>query len=99
MWFTKHTARVVSRLLVGGFLASPNIHAVTLAWDPSASAGVNGYRLYWGAASRSYTNFVDVGNVTSGSVSNLSTGGPYFFSITAYNTLNVESDFGDEITY
>jgi hypothetical protein len=99
MWYTKHITRIVACLSTAGLFATSNTSAVTLGWDPSSSAGVAGYRIYWGGASGSYTNYLDVGNATSASISNLSGGNPYFFSVTAYNTLSVESGFGNEISY
>ena len=38
---------------------------MTLAWDPSSGTASPGYRLYEGAASRTYTNVIDVGIVTN----------------------------------
>jgi hypothetical protein len=71
---------------------------VTLAWDPSG-ADVAGYRVYYGSASRAYFTSIDVGDNTSCSVSNLVVGSTYFFAVTAYNALGVESDYSGEILY
>src|ERR1051325_6262769 len=99
MWYTKHITRIVACLLTAELFATSNTRAVTLGWDPSSSASVAGYRIYWGGASRAYTNYVDVGNATNASISNLSGGNPYFFAVTAYNALSVESGFGNEISF
>src|SRR5690349_16233114 len=98
MWYTKHITRFVACVFTAGLFATSNTEAVTLGWDPSSSSGVSGYRIYWGGASGSYTNYLDVGNATSASISNLSAGNAYFFAVTAYNTLAVESGFGNEIS-
>ena len=39
--------------------------SVTLAWDPSPGGAIAGYRLYKGAASRTYTNVIAAGNATT----------------------------------
>ena len=75
---------------------------VTLAWDPSGPE-VAGYRVHYGLNSRAgssvYASVIDVGPQTSFSVPNLAVGTTYFFAVTAYNSLGVESDFSDEIAY
>src|SRR5260221_13541049 len=47
--------------------------SVTLAWDPSPDSDIGGYILHYGTNSRSYFNAVDVGNVTTNTVSGLTT--------------------------
>src|SRR5947207_4792870 len=93
-----NSARWAAALLACGFgsAGTRTLPALTLGWD--AGAGVAGYRVYYGGASRSYTNYVDVGSATTASLSNLSAGADYFFSVTAYNTLLVESGYSAEIS-
>jgi hypothetical protein len=91
-------------LAVALLIAAPTASAqgetsVTLAWDPSPDSAVAGYRLYDGVASAAYTNVMDLGNATSGMVSNLVNGVTYYFAVTAYDTNGQESDFSDEISY
>ena len=81
-----------------GALPLPN-HNVTLAWNPSPSAIVAGYRLYQGAASQDYTSTIEVGDLTSVTVSNLTSGATYFFAVTAYDIIGLESVFSSEIAY
>lgn len=71
---------------------------VTLAWDVSPSPNVTGYKLYWGGISRSYTNNINVGNVSIYTVTNLTVSNTYYFAVTAYDT-SLESAFSDEISY
>lgn len=81
---------------------SPSVRgqvSVTLAWDPSPGSGIAGYRLYQGAASRVYTRVINLGALTSQTVSGLISGVTYFFAVTAYNTNGLEGDFSDEISY
>jgi hypothetical protein len=74
----------------------PGTYNVGLAWDRSPDNSVAGYRLYYGGASRNYTNSVVVGNVTTNTVSGLASGIPYFFAVTAYDASGSESDFSNE---
>jgi hypothetical protein len=71
---------------------------VTLAWD-GADVTVAGYRLYYGVGSRTYPFVIDVGPATSCSVPDLIPGASYFFAVTAYSDLGIESNFSSEIAY
>jgi sulfur relay (sulfurtransferase) complex TusBCD TusD component (DsrE family) len=91
-------------LMIGTFaaLAPSSLFAassVTLTWDPSTSTNIAGYKVYYGPASRTYTNTLDVGNATSTIVSNLVTGAIYYFTATVYDTNDLESDFSNEVGY
>jgi hypothetical protein len=72
---------------------------VTLGWDASTNADVMGYTLYWGVATRSYTNTLKLANVTTGTISNLALATTYFFAATASDNLGLETDLSNEITY
>lgn len=74
---------------------------LTLAWsrNSSRSPEVAGYRVYYGTASKKYTNNIAVGNETSYVISGLVSGVNYFFAITAYNTNGFESGFSKEFHY
>ena len=81
-------------------LAMPAYAAtVHLAWNASTSSTVTGYRLYYGSASRTYTTNVNVGNVTSYSLSdtNLTAGQTYYFAATAYDGGGQESGYSNEV--
>ena len=45
--------------------------SATLAWDAVPRTDIAGYNLYYGNASRSFTNKVNVGKVTTSTVGNL----------------------------
>ena len=47
---------------------------ISLAWDPSVSEGVVGYRVHVGSSSGSYSRVDDVGNITEYKVTDLRTG-------------------------
>jgi len=70
---------------------------VSLAWN--ASSGVTGYKVYYGGASRAYTNSVNAGSSTTAVVSGLIAGRTYYFGATAVGTNGIESDFSNEISY
>ena len=50
-----------------------------LAWDATGDPLVAGYRIYYGGISRTYTNSIDLGNVTEAVVTGLSPGVTYYF--------------------
>jgi hypothetical protein len=72
---------------------------LTLAWDKCTNADVVAYSLYWGVASRSYTNTLKLGDVSTGTISNLALGTTYFFAATATDRWGFESEFSNEVTY
>jgi len=72
---------------------------VTLAWDANTEPNIAGYKIYYGTGSRSYNWFVDVGNVTSYTVTGLADGSTYYFAATAYDTSNIESTYSAEVIY
>jgi hypothetical protein len=87
-------------LLAIGLVALPqNGLSVSLAWDADSGTDIAGYRLYYGCASGIYTNNVDVGNVTTATVSGLANGLTYYFAATAYDTLGLESIYSPEVSY
>jgi fibronectin type 3 domain-containing protein len=77
----------------------PGPTSVTLSWNASPSPDIAGYRVHYGPASRSYTNIVEAGNVMSTTVSGLVSGATYYFAVTAYNALGLESVFSNETTF
>ncbi len=82
-------------------LTATGAHAanVTLAWDSNAEPDLAGYVVYYGTASRSYPNSVDVGKVNSYELTDLESGRTYFFAVTAYDSQRNESAYSNEITH
>ena len=72
---------------------------VTLSWDKPPGRPVKGYRLHYGTASKSYSETIDVGNVTTYTISNLIVRKRYYFVVTAYNAAGKESPPSNECPF
>jgi hypothetical protein len=88
-----------SILLLFATLAVAHARNVTLAWDPNTEPDLAGYRVYYGTESGVYSNTLDVGNATQVTISNLTTGIAYYFVVTAYNTLGIESLPSEQVSF
>lgn len=73
--------------------------SINLAWNASPDTNAVGYYVYYGGASRHYTNKFSVGNATTATVSGLVENATYYFSATAYDSSGDESDFSNEAQY
>ncbi len=78
--------------------------SATLAWnapttntDGTPLTDLAGYKIYYGTSSGNYTSSVNIGNVTSYTITNLSSG-TYFFAMTTYDTSGIESSFSNELS-
>lgn len=75
-----------------------------LTWDANTEADLAGYKIYYGMSPRTgdcpatggYANVLDAGKVTTYTISNLTEGKTYYFSVTAYDTSKNESCFSTE---
>jgi hypothetical protein len=85
--------------LLGLAQSASAVGSVTLTWSPVSDPSVVGYRIYYGVASHTYTNMVDVGNATTVTISNLADGVTFYFAATCYNVLGMESGYSAETTY
>jgi chitodextrinase len=77
----------------------PPVYSVPLAWDApttnvdgSPLTNLAGYWLYYGTSSGVFTTNINIGNVTTYTISNLPYG-TYYFAIKAYNSTNNFSDY------
>lgn len=70
----------------------------TLAWDQVVDPNVQGYNVYYGTQSRSYSDSVNAGGSTMQTVANLDRGTTYYFAVTAYNTSGIESGYSEEVS-
>lgn len=87
------------KFLLPYFLSICASLGVVLAWDANPEPDIEGYILYWGEASRQYTNARNVGNVTDCIVDGLVIGSRYYFVLTAFNTSGLEGDPSSELDY
>ncbi len=71
---------------------------MVLAWDPNTEEDLAGYKIHIGASSHTYSQIIDVGHVTTYTVSNLSDGQTYYAAITAYDIYGNESGFSNEVS-
>jgi type IV pilus assembly protein PilY1 len=71
---------------------------INLAWDANTESDLAGYKVYYGTSSKSYTNSIDVGNVTTYTLTGLTQGQTYYIAITAYNTSSSESGYSGEVS-
>lgn len=72
---------------------------LTLSWDQNPETDIAGYRVHWGTTSGHYTETRDVGNFTTYKVTGLAQGTTYYFVVTAYNTIGLESLPSEEVSY
>ena len=70
---------------------------VRLAWDAKTEPNLAGYKIYYGAASRSYKTTIVLGNVTTYTVIRLNPG-TYYFCVTAYYTSGIETNYSNEVS-
>ena len=75
--------------------------SVTLAWNPSISTNVAGYKIYYGLACGVYCNTISVAGstATNATVTGLVEGATYYFAATAVDALGIESPFSNETSY
>lgn len=86
-------------LCVGSHFEALRASDITLGWTPSPDADVVGYKVYYGALSGFYTNFVDSGSACTATISNLIPGVVYVFAATAVDGTGKESEFSNEVTF
>jgi len=87
--------------LISSFAApSGNTATVNFVWDYDFTTNyISNFKLYFGPSTLNYTNSVTLGMVTNGTIPNLQRGITYYFSCTAIDTNNLESDYSNEVIY
>ena len=68
-----------------------------LKWDSSDETELAGYNLYYGKTSGQYTRRRIVGNLNRYRLDSLNNNEAYYFAVTAYDSLNRESDYSNEV--
>jgi hypothetical protein len=103
-----------SRHLLSGLLASLIVlfsvnslfaASAVLSWDPPTTNedgtsldDLAGYKVYYGTSSGNYSTTIDVGNVVTYEVTNLTAGATYYFATAAYDTSGNESGYSAEVS-
>jgi hypothetical protein len=78
----------------------PSSHSsVLLGWNSVTNQIVAGFNIYYGGASRVYTNEINAGLNTSLAISNLMDGATYYFAATTYSAAGAESSLSDEVSF
>jgi len=89
------------------FLHAPSAFSgfATLSWDPPVTdadgtpvSDLAGYKIYYGTSSSNYSQNIDVGNVTTYTINNLTEGMTYYFAATAYDAARNESTESNEVS-
>jgi FG-GAP-like repeat/Viral BACON domain/Fibronectin type III domain len=78
--------------------ASASAGQLTLAWNPVTSSNISTYRLAYGTTSGVYTTTLDVGNVTTYTLTGLTVGVRYFFVAFAVDTSAMVSPPSSEVS-
>ena len=73
--------------------------SVSLEWDPNSETNLAGYVIYYGTASGRYSSSNILNKTPNTRVSGLQEGVNYYFAVTAYDTVGLESDLSDEVSY
>src|SRR6266853_1639343 len=76
-------------------------NSASLAWDAVTVPNLSGYRVYFGTAPGTYLQAVgqgiSVGNVTTFTVTGLSSATRYYFAVTDFDTSGNESPYSNEV--
>jgi fibronectin type 3 domain-containing protein len=79
----------------------PPSNSASLTWDAVTAPTLSGYRVYFGTAPGTYLQSpgqgFSVGNVTDYTMIGLASGSRYYFAVTAFDTLGVESPYSNEV--
>lgn len=90
---------VIAVAAVAFVVAAAWAFPINFAWDASLTAGVTGYKLYAGPSPGTYSQNIDVGNITAyGWDQAWTPGSTYYFAATAYDATN-ESGPSNEVSY
>jgi hypothetical protein len=72
---------------------------LSLAWDANTEPDLAGYNIYFGTASRDYSDPINVGDVTEVTLTGFDEGSTYYFAATAYDEDGNESAYSEELVH
>lgn len=95
---------LVLLLALGLAVSAQSVQGATATWTLDASTtssatNATGYNLHIGTASGVYTQTINVGNVSSYTVTTLSNGTRYYAVVKAYNSAGLEGPASNEATF
>jgi hypothetical protein len=101
-----HTVTAVARDAAGNLASSTPVTVVVaqptaqviLGWNTNPEPDLAGYKVYVGTASGIYSSPLDVGNITSFTVTGLTPGTAYYFAVSAYDLNGYESSWSNEVS-
>jgi RHS repeat-associated protein len=80
-----------------GLTAVAGDREISLSWTANTEPDVIGYRVYYGTSPGSHPNMLDIGNVTTATITGLTNGVAEYMVVTAYNSIG-ESDESAEVS-
>jgi len=99
---------IVTFLILVNSISFAFCQDITLSWDSSPTPDVDGYNVYYkqgnmdfpfdGIGANEGASPVDVGNTLSTTLTNLSDGMTYFFTVSAYQNPDIESTFSNVVS-
>ncbi|MCK4502714.1 MAG: fibronectin type III domain-containing protein, partial [Desulfuromonadales bacterium] len=99
---------IISFLILVNSISIAFCQDITLSWDPSPTPEVIGYKVYYkqgnmdfpfdGTGAYEGASPVDVGDVLSTTLTGLTDGVTYFFSVTAYDNDDSESSYSNIVS-
>lgn len=93
----KLASRLPGVILVLSLAGVTHAGTVSIAWDPVPDTDVAGYRVFWGAATATYSDQVDVGNVTATTIT-VGDCQDWFVAVKAYDAAGNQSlEYSNEV--
>lgn len=94
---TRHTLIMIA-IFIALFPAEGFAASLRVSWSANTESDLAGYKVYYGTQSGSYSQNIDVGNVTSYTISSVSSGTTYYVAVSAYDTSGNESERSSEVS-
>lgn len=105
----RHLISIILIIVVNLMFIPPSFSQdITLSWDASPTSGVTGYNVYYKAGNMDFpfdgigadqgTSPVDVGNVLTTTLTGLSDGINYYFTVTAYDDSSNQSTYSNIVS-
>ena len=97
--FPLQILRTFSFAVAALLACSATLSAQTLMWNANTETNIGGYIVQYGTQSGSPSTSIDVGKVTSRTMTGLTAGTTYYFRVVAYNTSGQQSAPSTQVSY